>query len=361
MAASSGGTVSTGGSASSGGLLATGGIVSSGGVTATGGRTQSGGTTGSGGLSATGGASSTGGKSGSGGSPASGGTTATGGTLAPGGSASTGGATVSTGGATPDGGTTVAGGRGSGGATGAGGATGPGGTGPRGGTTGSGGATGPGGAMSKGGATATGGTTGSGGSTGACAGTAVPCPPTAANSIAYIGCSMADNIGQGYGQVGGKIMWTDANYGTGAMVVENWMEGGSAWPTFDAKLKAMGGIDTVKAFMVQICVLSTHSDANVRSMVKAARAKVNPGVHIYIVGQPQYEAGHTCSLAGTGGAEWTDTEAQAIAKDSTINQDLTYLGTFNLDTTKGESSDGCHASASGLTRLGNEAKAFWGN
>ncbi len=96
-------------------------------------------------------------------------------------------------------------------------------------------------------------------------------------------------------------------------------------------------------------------------MVKAARAKVNPGVHIYIVGQPQYEAGHTCSLAGTGGAEWTDTEAQAIAKDSTINQDLTYLGTFNLDTTKGESSDGCHASASGLTRLGNEAKAFWGN
>jgi hypothetical protein len=172
---------------------------------------------------------------------------------------------------------------------------------------------------------------------------------------------MADNIGQGYGQVGGKIMWTNASYGTGAMVVENWMEGGSAWPTFDRKLTAMGGKDKVKAFMVQICVLSTHSDANVRSMVKAARAKVNPGTHIYIVGQPQYEAGHTCSLAGTGGAEWTDTEAQAIAKDSTVNQDLTYLGQFKLDTTKGESSDGCHASASGLTVLGNQAKAFWGN
>jgi hypothetical protein len=172
---------------------------------------------------------------------------------------------------------------------------------------------------------------------------------------------MADNIGQGYGQVGGKIMWTNSGYGTGAQVVENWMEGGNAWSIYDTKLKAMGGIDKVKAIMVQICVLSTHSETNVKSMIKAARAKVNPGTHIYLVGQPQYEAGHTCSLAGTGGAEWTDATAQKMAADSTVNQDLTYLGQFKLDTTKGESSDGCHASASGLTVLGNQAKAFWGN
>jgi hypothetical protein len=242
-----------------------------------------------------------------------------------------------------------------------GGTTAPGGTVGTGGGMSPGGTTGAGGTTAKGGTTGAGGTTGSGGSTGACAGTATPCPPTDAGSIAYIGCSMADNIGQGYGQVGGKIMWTNSGYGTGAQVVENWMVGGNAWSLYATKLAAMGGIDKVKAIMVQICVLSTHSDANVRSMITAVRAHVNPGTHIYIVGQPQYEAGHTCSLAGTGGAEWTDTEAQAIAKDSTVNQDLTYLGTFNLDTTKGESSDGCHASASGLTRLGNEAKAFWGN
>jgi hypothetical protein len=200
-----------------------------------------------------------------------------------------------------------------------------------------------------------------GGSTSTCAGTAKPCPPTDAGSIAYIGCSMADNIGGGYGQVGGKIMWTNSGYGTGAMVVENWMEGGSAWGTFDSKLSAMGGKDKVKAFMVQICVLSTHSDANVRSMIRAARAKVNPGTHIYLVGQPQYEAGHTCTLAGTGGAEWTDQEAQTVANDSSFNQDLTYLGQFKIDSTKGEvSSDTCHASATGMQVLGNQAKAFWG-
>lgn len=172
---------------------------------------------------------------------------------------------------------------------------------------------------------------------------------------------MADNLGQGYGQVGGKIMWTNSGYGTGAQVVENWMEGGNAWSLFDTKLKATGGIDKIKAIMVQICVLSTHSESNVKSMLKAARAKVKPGTHIYLVGQPQYEAGHTCSLAGTGGAEWTDATAQKMANDSSVNQDLTYLGKFIIDSTKGEvSSDTCHASASGMKVLGNQAVAYWG-
>jgi len=316
---SGGSTVGSGGTTSSGGTVGSGGTTSSGGSFGTGGASGTGGRVGSGGTTGTGGSPTTGGQIGSGGNPATGGAPGTGGS-------GTGGRTGGTGGMGLTGGAIGSGGRGTAGASGMGGTTG------------------------------TGGTTGGG-----CAGTATPCPPTDAGSIAYIGCSMADNIGQGYGQVGGKIMWTNSGYGTGAQVVENWMVGGNAWSIYATKLAAMGGIDKVKAIMVQICVLSTHSDANVRSMITAVRAHVNPGTHIYIVGQPQYEAGHTCSLAGTGGAEWTDTEAQAIAKDSTVNQDLTYLGTFNLDTTKGESSDGCHASASGLTRLGNEAKAFWGN
>jgi len=171
---------------------------------------------------------------------------------------------------------------------------------------------------------------------------------------------MADNIGQGYGQVSGKIMWNNSGYGTGAKVVENWGPSGDAWSLFTTKMTANGGKDKIKAIMVQICVLSTHSEDNVKAMINAVRDHVNPGTHIYLVGQPQYEAGHTCSLAGPGGAEWTDATAKKMAADSTVNQDLTYLGTFNLDTTKNESSDGCHASASGLTVLGNQAKAFWG-
>ena len=171
---------------------------------------------------------------------------------------------------------------------------------------------------------------------------------------------MADNIGQGYGQVGGKIMWTNSGYGTGAKVVENWGPSGDGWPLFATKLNAIGGKDKVKAIMVQICVLSTHSEDNVKAMIQAARDHVNPGTHIYLVGQPSYEAGHSCFLAGNGGAEWTEATAQKMAKDPSVNKDLTYLGQFKLDTTKGESSDGCHASGPGLTSLGNQAKAYWG-
>lgn len=171
---------------------------------------------------------------------------------------------------------------------------------------------------------------------------------------------MADNIGEGYASVGGKVMWTNSGYPTGAKVVENWGPNGDAWSLFATKLSAIGGKDKVKAIMVQICLLDTHSEANVKAMIQAARDHLNPGTHIYLVGQPGYEAGHDCFLAGNGGVKWADDTAKKLAADSSVNQDLTYLGQFLLDTTKGESSDGCHASASGKTKLGNQAKAFWG-
>ena len=82
-------------------------------------------------------------------------------------------------------------------------------------------------------------------------------------------------------------MWNNSGYGTGAKVVENWGPSGDAWSLFATKLNAIGGKDKVKAIMVQICVLSTHSEANVKAMIKAARDHVNPGTHIYLVGQPQ--------------------------------------------------------------------------
>jgi hypothetical protein len=203
---------------------------------------------------------------------------------------------------------------------------------------------------------------GAGGSPGTCPGgaTATPCPPTEPNSIAYIGCSMADNIGQGYAQVGGKTMWTNSGYGTGAKVVENWGPNGDGWNLFNTKLNAIGGKEKVKAIMVQICILSTRSEANVKAMIQAARDRLNPGTHVYLVGQPGYEAGHDCFLAGAGGAKWTDDTARKLAMDPSVNQNLTYLGQFKLDSSKGEAQDGCHASGAGFTALGNQAKAFWG-
>ncbi|WP_437277169.1 hypothetical protein WME90_38925 [Sorangium sp. So ce375] len=188
-------------------------------------------------------------------------------------------------------------------------------------------------------------------------------PPTGNNSVAYTGCSMANNIGTGYKRVGGKIMWNSDNYQTGAMVVQNWTNpNSSSWQLFDQKMASIGGKDVVKAIMVQICILSQKAtDKELRDMVNAARQHVNPGTHIYIVGQPVYNAGHDCFIAGTGGADWTDMKAQELAKDPTINENMSYLGKFILNNDAGEVSDGCHASSpKGENVLGEQAKAFFG-
>lgn len=187
--------------------------------------------------------------------------------------------------------------------------------------------------------------------------------PTEPNSVAYIGCSMAWNIGNGYKRVGGEVMWNSDSYQTSAMVVQNWTDpNSSSWNLFDQKMDSIGGIDTVKAVMVQICIFSSRAtDEELRSMISSAREHTNPGTHIFIVGQPQYEPGHDCTLAGSGGAQWTDEQAQALANDSSVNENLTYLGKFMLDSTAGEvSSDSCHASSSGEDELGRQAMAFFG-
>jgi hypothetical protein len=172
---------------------------------------------------------------------------------------------------------------------------------------------------------------------------------------------MAYNIGTGYKRVGGKVMWNSDSYQTSAMVVQNWTSATSAsWKLFDQKMTAIGGKDTVKALMIQICIFSSRAtDAELKSMITSARQHVNADTKIYIVGQPQYEAGHECTLAGTGGAKWTDDQAQALAKDASLN--VTYLGKFMLDSTKNEvSSDSCHASTTGEDALGKQAIMYFG-
>jgi len=190
--------------------------------------------------------------------------------------------------------------------------------------------------------------------------------PTEENSIAYTGCSMANNIGNGYKRVSGKVMWNSDNYQTGAMVVQNWTSpSSSSWQLFDQKANANGGKDKIKAIMVQICIFSSRAtDQELHDMVSAAREHVNPGTHIFIVGQPQYNEGHQCTLAGTGGAEWTDMKAQELAADPTINENLSYLGKFMLDASDGEvvtsAGDNCHATnPKGEDALGEQAKVFF--
>lgn len=255
-----------------------------------------------------------------------------------------------------------------GGALGNGGSGGAVGNGGSGGAVGTGGNAGGGAGGSAGGGTGgTGGVAGTGGTgaagTNGASGTGGFTPPTGANSIAYIGCSMAWNIGNGYKRVGGTRMWNSDSYQTSAMVVQNWTnENSSSWQLFDRKMNSIGGRDTVKAIMVQICVLSRRAtDAELRSMIASARKHVNPGTHIYIVGQPQYEPGHECSIAGPGGAKWTDDQAKALTADSSVNQDMTYLGQFKLDSTNNEvSNDTCHASPTGEDVLGRQAMGFFG-
>lgn len=303
---------------------------------------------GSAGTSATGGAGGTTGGAGAGGGGTGGG--GSGGTAG----AATGGAGAggATGGAGADGAGT--GGAGAGGASGGVGGTGAGGG------SGTGGAGGvAGGGSGTGGVSGTGGGTAGSGGSGTCDGTAEPCPPTDNRSIAYIGCSMAQNIGNGYKAVDGQIMWNSDGYQTGAQVVPNWVEGGSAWGGFDNKLNSMGGKDSVKAIMVQICIIQVATDDQIKSMIRAARAKINPDAHIYLVGQPQYENGHTCAIAG-GQEATTDEQARRLGADESIDPNLSFLGTFMLNCDDGECSDSCHASTKGEERLGNQAKEFWG-
>ncbi|WP_437607298.1 hypothetical protein WMF20_41830 [Sorangium sp. So ce834] len=230
------------------------------------------------------------------------------------------------------------------------------------GTTGTGG-DGTGGAGAGGSASGSTASTGGAGGTAGTGGGDDGLPPTGDNSVAYTGCSMANNIGTGYKRVGGRIMWNSDDYQTGAMVVQNWTNpNSSSWQLFDRKMASIGGKDVVKAIMVQICILSQRAtDQELRDMVNAARQHVDPGTHIYIVGQPVYNEGHDCFIAGAGGADWTNMKAQELANDPTINENMSYLGKFILNNDAGEVSDGCHASSpKGENVLGEQAKAFFG-
>lgn len=62
--------------------------------------------------------------------------------------------------------------------------------------------------------------------------------------MGFIGCSMAENVAQGYVAVNGKRMW--GPYGTGGMVVQSWTNTNSAsWQLFDQQMAKYGRPGTV--------------------------------------------------------------------------------------------------------------------
>jgi hypothetical protein len=177
--------------------------------------------------------------------------------------------------------------------------------------------------------------------------------PRPVHSMGFIGCSMAENTAQGYVADGGTRMW--GPYGTGGLVVQSWTDpNSSAWRLFDQQVARFG---RPTAVWVQICVFTNGATYNeVKQLIANARQHAAAGATIYITGQPQYDAGHVCSLAGAIGPQLTDNLAKQAGADA--SQNVLYAGQFHLANNE-VVSDGCHANPTGQASLGRQALAFW--
>lgn len=178
---------------------------------------------------------------------------------------------------------------------------------------------------------------------------------TGNRTMGFIGCSMAENVAQGYVAVGGRRMW--GPYGTNGMVVQSWTDSNStSWQLFDKQVASYG---KPTAVWVQLCIYAqdgvTFEEA--KTLIANARQHAAPGATIYITGQPAYEPGQSCLRAGDNGPELTERIAKKAAADTT--QNVTYPGEFKL--LKAEVlDDGCHANSAGQKSLGQQALVFWG-
>ncbi|KAK3300094.1 uncharacterized protein B0H64DRAFT_7098 [Chaetomium fimeti] len=175
-------------------------------------------------------------------------------------------------------------------------------------------------------------------------------------TMGFIGCSMSENVAQGYVANGGKHMW--GPYGTGGLVVQSWTNTNSpSWGKFDQQATQQGGKPS--EVWIQICIFQNPGATydEVKQLVANARQHAAPGAKIYITGQPLYpDNPASCSLAGPQGPQLTVDLAKRAGADAALN--VTYPGDFNL--MRGEVQDGCHANAAGQSSLGKQALAFWG-
>ncbi|KAI3396162.1 hypothetical protein diail_425, partial [Diaporthe ilicicola] len=89
----------------------------------------------------------------------------------------------------------------------------------------------------------------------------------------------------------------------------------------------------------------------VKRLIDNARQHTAGKATIYITGQPLYDAGQTCTLAGSNGPQLTDSVAKQAAADAP--QNVNYLDAFVLY--NGKVADGCHANTAGQSSLGKQA------
>jgi len=145
----------------------------------------------------------------------------------------------------------------------------------------------------------------------------------------------------------------------GGQVVQTWTpNSGGPWSAFD---NAKGMYGTPTDIWMMICIFASQgvTSAEVQTMIRNARSHA-PGSTIWITGQPLYNSGHTCTLAGNGGAELTDMRAKEADNPA---DNVHYAGTFILNANANPSEvsgDTCHASSQGELALGNQFIAKFG-
>ncbi|KAL2274462.1 hypothetical protein FJTKL_03212 [Diaporthe vaccinii] len=174
-----------------------------------------------------------------------------------------------------------------------------------------------------------------------------------ANSMGFIGCSMAEDVAEGYVMVGGTRMW--GPYGTGDLVVQSWTDSNSAaWQKFDQQVGKYGKPEAV---WVQVCIFENPGATydEVKLLIANARQHALEGASIIITGQPFYNNNHTCPSAGPNGPQLTDDLARQAAADA--SQRVTYPGRFILYDQ--EVADYCHANGGGMRTLGEQALSFF--
>jgi hypothetical protein len=111
---------------------------------------------------------------------------------------------------------------------------------------------------------------------------------------------------------------------------------------------------------VQICIFENPGASydEVKQLIANAREHAAPGATIYITGQPLYEPGQDCFLAGPNGPKLTDDLAKRAGMDAT--QKVIYSGTFG-PLGQGTKVDGCHANEAGERLLGKQAVEYFGS
>jgi hypothetical protein len=173
------------------------------------------------------------------------------------------------------------------------------------------------------------------------------------NTMGWVGCSMANNVAEGYARIGGTRMW--GGYGNGGAVVQNWTNVNSSnWNGFDDQVSRFG---MPKAVWMMICVFTSGATmAEIKQMIANTKTHA-PGAYLYISGQPLYHEGHVCTLAGDGAPEKTDMQAQQAAMEDPEVHYVGPLGPLNAGEYAGDS---CHTNTTGGDKIGRQVKEIWG-